>query len=258
MSISIGLLDFREEKRIDEMFIASAFRIGALYPEVVFTKESNVDFLKSEVFEMTKEGDKLEEKALYLEKYKKAETRIKSTIQTDPTVNYSESIEKAVESINKDLADRKTILKQKLFNRNNDSKILKVANAGSAFAMERASTKPQGTEALNRHILTMSPVRIMPMVTMERSADLVRKIKSGYAQLLNKYVSIEQQTEAVLKMIQDKKMSGNINGISDEVAARAFAKGTNPEYFNGLLKKHKDMEMSPELPTKTNKPRINL
>lgn len=256
MSISIGLLDFREERRIDEMFIASAFRIGSLYPEVVFGKDSNVEFLKSEVFEMTMEGDKLKEKALYLEKFKRAEERIKKAMEKDSSVDYAESIKNAAADIQKDLRDRRTILKQKLFNRHSDNKILKAANVGSAFAMERTGSKSQGPDSLNRHLLTMSPMKVMPWVTMDKSVDFMRKIKSSYTSLLNKYVSLDQQTEALFQISEQKKYSKD-EQIANE-AAKSFVQGEQPEYFNKILKKHKDMEMSPEMPTRSNKPKINL
>ena len=257
MRISVGLLDFREEKRFDEMLFASAFRVGALYPETTFDEKTNIPFLKGVIFDMAMEGDTLKEKALYMEKFRRADARIKAAMQNDDSIDYSESISAAIDGIKKDLADRKTVLKQKFFSPNNVGKVLKCANVGSAFSVERAGAAGQKTEALNRHLQTMNPIKVMPFVTMEKSADLLKKIKSAYNELLNKYVSTGQQTDAMIDIMQGKKVSGNEKAIAEQ-ASNQFAQGNNPEYFNNILKKHKDMEMSPELPTKTNKPKLSL
>ena len=257
MNLSIGLLDFREEKRLDEMFIASAFRIGSLYPETTFSPASTqVDFLKNQVFEMAMEGDKLKEKAMFKEKIHKAELRIKEAMKSNSSINFRDSYDKAVEQINKDLSTRKTVMKQKLFSRNSDAKILKAANIGSAFSMERAG-KDMKSIPLNRKILTMSPVAIMPYVVVDKSTDLSRKIRSAYNSLLSKFVSSGQQTDSVMELIESKARSKSETKIFEQ-ASQVFVDGMNPEYFNEILKKHKDQEMSPELPTKTNKPKLNL
>lgn len=263
MNISIGLLDFREEKRIQEKIYAAAFQIGYLYPNDTFNDKTPVDFLKSEILERVQDSEKVLEDITYKQKMKKAQERIKETVAKNPTMKKEDLEAKASAAIKRDLANKKLLLKQKLYTDALNKKIIKAANIGSAFSAERKSVKRTDknfadvNSIFNKKIIAFSSINIMPHVIADKSKDLVKQIKNAYNKMLTSYASTHQQTVGVIDLLKENSILLKEDQVSS-IASEHFAKQNNPEIFNELLKKHKQEELAPEFISTTNKFKVKM
>lgn len=258
MATLYGLLDFHEDKRLNEMFMASVFVIGSYYPETTFSKESNIDFLKEQAYELTMESYKPIEDRNRKYKESKSYESIAKQLLEDPTKDIEAIKKNALEKIESELKQKRSSIKTTLTQLVGDDKIIKAANLGSAFALDRKNSKVQDQELSgSRRLAVVASIAILPFVVMDAGKDIFRELKRSIGQLQSQTDFIQKTSEATWDVLNSKYRKSSEQGAALQAALR-FSQGEDREYFNELSKKYKDEELSPQWPTKSNKPKLGL
>lgn len=258
MATLYGLLDFHEEKRLNEMFMASVFVIGSYYPETTFSKDSNIAFLKEQAFELTMESYKSTEERNRKYKESKSYEDIAKQLLEDPTKDIEQLKKNASEKIDAELKQKRSTIKTFLTQLVSEEKIIKAANLGSAFALERKQSKVHDHELSGtRRLAIAASIAILPFVVMDAGKDIFRELKRSISQLKNQSDYIQQTSVVTWDILKSKYTKSSEHGVALQAALR-FSQGEDRDYFNELSKKHKNEELSPEWPTKSNKPKLGL
>lgn len=257
MNISIGLLDFGEEKRIQQQIYASAFCVGTRYPTNTFNADTPMDFFKSVILEMIEHAEKPKFDLLYKQKIEKSEKNIKQLKQTNPSIDTEQLTQSAIKAIKHDINTRKLFLKQKVMSPLNDAKIITAANVGAAFTLERKDKLKAQELPLTKRLGVQQKYAVMPFVVVDTTKDVLKRIKEGYSRLVLKHHSNSQQSESILELLSSRSLLHK-EGDIEQKAAQKFSSQDNPEIFNDMLNKHKGQDMSPQFLTTQNKRRIKL
>lgn len=258
MATLLGIaFNYQEERRLDKMFKAGAFMIGSYYPETTFGQDTNMPFMKEQIYELILPAYQKHEEVLRHSKRELAKNQIDRAYAVDRSLDRPRLMKQAFDKIDLDLKNRSRLMKEKLFQQNTDAKIIKAANIGSACAQEVKSRKQELTiqtkqMPLSRKIAVLTSIAIMPFVMIDSTKDIIKTIKSGYSSLIKGYRGVSWNTE---KALHDLKLSGfwkSESRILEDVSKR-YAAGQDEEQFNRLVKEKKGIE------PKTNKPKnINL
>lgn len=259
MATLLGIaFNYQEERRLDKMFKAGAFMIGSYYPETTFGSDTNIQFLKEQVYEMIQPAYLKQEEVLRQAKREQAKRQIDRTYAIDRTLDRAKLMKQAVDKIELELKNRSRMVKEKLFQHNSDTKIIKAANIGSACAMEVKSRKQalgipaQKDMSLARKIAIMTAIAIMPYVMIDSTKEIIPTIKRGYNSLVKNYRHIAWETEKPLHEVKLKYLINSETKILEDISKR-YAAGQDEDAFNKIANEHKGIEV------KTNKPKnLNL